>query len=165
MTTTTTNESMAPLALIFAVNDGMMTRAVQGLSLDELWHRPSDRSNPMFWLLGHVVHTRGSALRLLGDSYTTGWGEIFRRGAVLATRDSYPTLEEIQRARDVIAPRLQARLAAATDDVLSGPAAVSPTPAIKTVGDLIAFLAFHDSYHVGQLAFLRKLLGHPSVAG
>jgi uncharacterized damage-inducible protein DinB len=29
---------------------------------------------------------------------------------------------------------------------------------------LIAFLAQHDSYHLGQLAFLRWQLGHPAMS-
>ena len=38
---------------------------------------------------------------------------------------------------------------------------------IKQPGVLgaLAFLALHDSYHLGQLGYLRKVLGHPGVVG
>ena len=31
--------------------------------------------------------------------------------------------------------------------------------------DQLAGFAFHDSYHVGQMAYIRKPLGYPAVAG
>jgi uncharacterized damage-inducible protein DinB len=165
MTTVTDNPITAPLAVIFSANDGLITRAIDGLSEDELWHRPSDHSNPMFWLVGHVVHTRGSVLRLLGEEYRTGWGEIFRRGAALDDRGAYPAFAEIQRVRTDLMSRMRALLSAATDDVLARPATMHLPGGTKTIADQIGFLAFHESYHVGQLAYIRKLLGYSGIAG
>jgi uncharacterized damage-inducible protein DinB len=34
-----------------------------------------------------------------------------------------------------------------------------------TLGGVINFLAYHDTYHTGQVAFLRGWLGHEGVAG
>ena len=31
----------------------------------------------------------------------------------------------------------------------------------KTVADQLAFFALHDTYHVGQMAYVRKALGCP----
>jgi uncharacterized damage-inducible protein DinB len=36
---------------------------------------------------------------------------------------------------------------------------------VQTVGEQLAFFALHDSYHVGQLAYVRKTLGLPGVVG
>jgi hypothetical protein len=33
------------------------------------------------------------------------------------------------------------------------------------IGGLIAFLAFHETYHVGQLSYLRKWLGYGQLVG
>jgi uncharacterized damage-inducible protein DinB len=162
--TTTANAVTAPLAVIFTVNDGLIGRALQGLSDDELWRRPSEGSNPMMWLLGHIVHTRAGALRLLGDEYRTGWGERFRRGTALADRASYPPLSEIERVRADVTQRFHARLLAAPPERLAAPATLQ-LPAAKTVIDEIAFLGLHESYHVGQLAYIRKLFGYSSIAG
>ena len=35
----------------------------------------------------------------------------------------------------------------------------------KTLADLLAFFAFHEAYHLGQVGFIRKQLGHSSLAG
>src|SRR5262245_11211433 len=165
MTISTGSPVTAPLAVIFTLNDGLITRALDGLTEDDLWQRPSDRSNPMFWLLGHIVHTRGSLLRMIGEDFRTGWGEIFQRGAALSARDQYPSLAEIERVRADIASRVQAKLAAMDDAELAREGSGPPLPVAKTVAERIGFLAMHDSYHVGQLAILRKMLGHSGIAG
>jgi uncharacterized damage-inducible protein DinB len=43
--------------------------------------------------------------------------------------------------------------------------ATGPVPLIKTVADLATFLVAHESYHVGQLAYIRKALGLPGLVG
>jgi uncharacterized damage-inducible protein DinB len=65
--------------------------------------------------------------------------------------------------RDV-SPRLNARLTSLTDDVLTRPA-TPQVPGTTTVADELAFFALHESYHVGQLSFIRKSLGYPGLAG
>jgi hypothetical protein len=38
-------------------------------------------------------------------------------------------------------------------------------PGAKTVADQLAFFALHDTYHVGQTAYVRKPLGSPAIVG
>ena len=74
-TTSSVSAVAGPLASIFATNDGFINRSIGGLTEDDLWYRPTDQSNPMFWLLGHVVHTRGAALRIIfRKQLTIAWG-------------------------------------------------------------------------------------------
>jgi uncharacterized damage-inducible protein DinB len=61
--------------------------------------------------------------------------------------------------------KLYAALAALTDADLAKPSTRPFTPAVKTLADQIAFLTMHDTYHVGQLAYVRKALGLPGVVG
>jgi uncharacterized damage-inducible protein DinB len=162
---TANNPVTEPLAAIFRLNDGFITRALDGLSEADVHRRPSDRSNSMFWLLGHVVHTRGSLVRILGGDFRTGWGDTFRRGALHRDPKDYPSLASIEQTRGEAMSELLTRLTTASSEQLGKPAAGPPLPNVKTVGDQIAFLAFHESYHVGQMAFVRKMLGHTAVAG
>ena len=52
-----------------------------------------------------------------------------------------------------------------TEADLASPARGKQLPGARTVGDQLAFLAFHESYHIGQLAYVRKALGHSAIAG
>jgi uncharacterized damage-inducible protein DinB len=33
------------------------------------------------------------------------------------------------------------------------------------MADQLGFFALHDTYHVGQLAYIRKALGYPALVG
>lgn len=166
MAATTSVSAVAdPLRVIFAVSDNFINRSIAGLAEDDLWYRPTEQSNPIFWLLGHVVHTRGAVLRILGDDFRTGWGDKFQRGASLQDRSAYPGLEEVERFRIEAGDRLATKLATVTDDFLAREATGYALPNCKLVADQIAFLGLHEAYHVGQMAYLRKMLGHASIVG
>jgi uncharacterized damage-inducible protein DinB len=66
--------------------------------------------------------------------------------------------------RDV-ADRLNWHFAAVTQTELARPAAGPALPGVTTLAEQLAFFAFHESYHVGQLAYIRKSLGRSGVAG
>jgi uncharacterized damage-inducible protein DinB len=38
-------------------------------------------------------------------------------------------------------------------------------PGVTDLTSLISFYAFHESYHVGQLGYARRLLGREGIAG
>jgi uncharacterized damage-inducible protein DinB len=167
MTTATPSAVAAPIATIFAINDKFMLPAIAGLTHDELWKAPTDRNNAMLWIAGHVVQTRAMILQLLGESVDTGWGKLFDRGAPAAKIDDaerYPSGSEIERVMREVTPRLHAKLASLDDTDLAGPTRLQ-VPGTKTVADELAFFALHESYHVGQLAYVRKGLGYPGLAG
>jgi uncharacterized damage-inducible protein DinB len=54
-----------------------------------------------------------------------------------------------------------ARLATITDEELSGAPSftVKVDGADETVGGIVSFVALHEAYHIGQLAYVTRLLG------
>ena len=164
MTTATTSALAAPTAMIFTFNEPLVYQALNGLTDEELRRAPSDRNNNMLWVAGHIVRTRANMLGFLGDPVETGWGKLFDRGAVLVDANRYPSQHDIERVMREVSARLNAKLTSLTDDVLTRPATMQ-VPGTKTVADELAFFALHDSYHIGQLSFIRKSLGYPGIAG
>jgi len=156
----------APIAFVFATNSALVVRAFDGLADDRLWHRPTPENNPALWLAGHIVHVRAGMLRLLGDSVETGWGDLFARGAALDDPAKYPGKADVLGVHEEVGQRIMARLATLTAADLAREATAGPKPpGVKTVGDQLGFFALHDSYHVGQLSYLRKALGLPGLVG
>jgi hypothetical protein len=80
MTTATCSAVATPIARIFAINDDLASRELDGLTHQQLWEAPTKRNNAMLWIAGHLVQTRAQLLRLLGEAFETGWGEEFNRG-------------------------------------------------------------------------------------
>ena len=167
MTTTSpaAHPSVTPLAFILAINDSLVERSFQDVAEADQWKRPTPLSNPMLWIFGHMVNTRAGLLRQVGGDADLGWGDVFNRGAELADASGYPARERIIAVSSDVNARLYAALAALTDADLAKPATRPFTPAVKTLGDQIAFLTMHDTYHVGQLAYVRKALGLTGVVG
>ena len=157
--------AIKPVAFIFASNDGLAERSFQGVAEADLWKRPTPQTNGMLWIFAHMVATRANILKLLGDNFDTGWGEMFGRGAALQDTSGYPTREKIDEVSREVNRRLYTALGRLTDADVSKPASRAFTNAVQTLGDQVAFLAMHDTYHVGQLAYVRKALGLPGVVG
>ena len=157
--------SVKPVAFILAGNDGLADRAFIGVNPDDLWKRPTPQNNSMLWIYAHMAATRARMLNVLGDGYDPGLGEAFGRGAQVQEAGNYPTREAILEASREVNARLFAKLAAVGEAELSREATGPRPPSVQTVGEQLAFFALHDSYHVGQLAYVRKALGLPGVVG
>lgn len=164
MTSTSAGSAAAPIALIFAFSDPFVEQALDGLTQDELWRALTPSNNPLLWVAGHIVQTRAMVLQMLGQPADTGWGSLFDRGATLGNPENYPSGPEIAARMREISSRLHAALASLPEEQLNRPASL-PIPGLKTLTDELAFFALHDAYHVGQLAYVRKGLGYPGLAG
>lgn len=152
-----------PITAIFRVNDDLIANALDGLNAVELEHRLTEKNNPMLWIAGHVVETRALILRTLAEQIETPWGERFRRGATLQEAGRYPSVEEIKQVMQHINQKLYAKLQALDDERLAEP--VKGMEPRQTLADQIALFAMHDSYHVGQMAYIRKGLGYTRIVG
>jgi hypothetical protein len=59
---------------------------------------------------------------------------------------------------------LMTGLVALTAEKLEAPAPFSPSnDQEETIGSLLAGLLFHESYHIGQLGLLRRLVGKDGI--
>ena len=56
----------APMAYIFRLNTGLMSRAIDGLTDEQAWTRPTPQTNAMLWIIAHAVTVRASMLKMLG---------------------------------------------------------------------------------------------------
>jgi uncharacterized damage-inducible protein DinB len=164
MTTTIADTAAAPIAMIFTFSDSLVLQALEGLTHEELWRPLTTSNNPLLWVAGHIVQTRAMVLQILREQAETGWGNLFYRGAKVGNPKDYPSGSEVARVMREISPRLHTALAALQDEQLNRPASL-PIPGLKTLTDELALFALHDAYHVGQLAYVRKGLGYPGLAG
>jgi uncharacterized damage-inducible protein DinB len=154
------------VTLIFKLNTGFVRLALDELPAEDFWRRPSDGGNPIGWMLGHITGARTSLLTRLGHPMKTPWGNIFSRGMALGTADTYPTQPELEAAWKDTHHKMRDAFAGISDALLAEKAGRPIGPFTDpTVRELMTFLAFHESYHVGQMAYLRRLFGHGGVAG
>jgi uncharacterized damage-inducible protein DinB len=156
---------LEPLALIFKLNNSLVARSLEGLSDQDVWSRLAGSGNPIAWILGHLTETRAGMLTEMGAPFDYGWARTFQRGSALQNHTEYPSLETIQTAWKATHAAMRDAFASVTPDRVAAPVSRRPVPAVENLADLIAFCGFHESYHVGQIGFIRKQLGHTSIAG
>jgi uncharacterized damage-inducible protein DinB len=153
------------IALIYKLNNGVVSRILDGLSDDEVWQSPPGGGNPIGWILGHVAEYRTALLGLLGSPVQAEWSaRLFARGSVRGDRGAYPSRAAIEATWKATHGAMRDAFEAATAERLSSPATID-LPGVRTLADQIAFGAFHESYHVGQMGYVRRQLGHTAVVG
>ena len=147
------------------INASLYKSDLAGLSEEELHRRPSHGSNPMIWVAGHVLNSRVGLARYLKIEAHCPWGELFKRHARSQPASAYPALAEVLACWKTTNASLKARCQKLTSEELSGP---SPSPLsveVDTLGSGISFLIWHESYHIGQMGYLRKWLGYEGLVG
>ncbi len=143
---------------IFKRNEAMLAKSIEGLSTEQWTHRPQESSNSALWILGHIVWARSRALKLLGVDWTADWLKHFERGSKPEDALHYPPPEEVQAAWKELCASLPAALEAVPAEAMAV-ATQPPSPSLDgTVGGMVGFLAMHETYHVGQVVYVRRLV-------
>jgi uncharacterized damage-inducible protein DinB len=143
----------------------LVKKATQDIHPNEWFLKPGDASNHLLWVMGHLTGSRGAVLKVLGSDWVTPWGSLFARGATPVPPDQYPSVEEVRIAWSDVSARLSSALAEAPAEVLAKSAPEGKRSLDGKVGGVVAFLAYHETYHVGQVCYLRKWLGYGQTVG
>lgn len=152
--TMTTAES---LARYYGIIHNVVNRQLDGLTNEESLIQPPFRGNCLNWVLGHIVFSRTPVLTLLQADVP--WSE---EEAARYQRNSEPVTSA---EGTVPFDRLRDYFEASHTRIMAGLQHISPERMAladddgSTVGEEIAFLQWHETYHVGQLDHLRQLAG------
>lgn len=158
--------TLSTISRLFRTNDSLFHKALEGVSPDHLRQRPSDQSNPMIWIACHLTYSRAAFARMTGTQIEQRpWLKLFHRGAKIEDLLDYPQIEEVIAAWKEASDILSSRMPELTEEELSKPGSFEVPSGDQTMRGAIAFLMFHETYHVGQLAYLRKWLGYSQLVG
>lgn len=155
----------ANIAGMFKTNTDLVNKTINEVNPESWFLKPGDESNHFMWVVGHMAWSRANVLKILHQPWNVPSAELFGRGAQLTSTDQYPGVEEMKRAWDDISQKLLTVLTSASVDCLGQEAIAGPPSFDGKVSGNIAFFAFHETYHVGQLNYLRKWLGFGQGVG
>jgi len=149
----------------FQFNNRIYERTVEGIPPEQWLIQASRESNHLLWVVGHAAVTRAAAVRLLGGEWSAPWQSLFTRGQQRVDNGQYPSVGEVQQAWNEIYRRLESAFPTASLESLSKPVEKGRPSIDGTVGGTLGFLCLHESYHLGQMGFIRKWLGHGQALG
>lgn len=149
----------------FRLNADLFEKSIEGLTPEEWQSCPSQSSNGLLWVAGHIVWSRSRALGFLGETWSRPWLSLFARGAKPVERAECPSPDEVMLAWKEVKAALNVAMESATDEKLATPGPERVPSFDGKLSGLLSFFALHESYHVGQAAYLRRWLGHGQTAG
>jgi len=151
---------------MFKTSTDIVSKAIGEISPDRWFDKPGSDSNHLMWVLGHLVWARGNILKILNEPVDTPSPSLFARGAKQSEQGEYPSAEEMKNAWNEVSAKLSTVLAEPSTEILSKSAPEGGAPSFDgKVSGVLAFLAFHESYHVGQVSYLKKWLGYGQTVG
>ncbi len=145
---------------IYEQNHNVLHKQVEGITHDESLLQPPFRGNCMNWVVGHILGIRDQCLKLMGLP-----GMLSEYEQKVYGYGSEPLTNAAQAVDlDVLLKRLDESLGI----LVSGLACLEPEDLEREVriwrgpmplGEAIAYMQWHESYHTGQLELLRQLAG------
>jgi uncharacterized damage-inducible protein DinB len=147
-------------ARFFDTHQWIFSEHTKGISHDESCRAPEGGGNSLNWVLGHIAASRNDIHALIGapPAWGDGTAAPYLRGRSGVTGGAHARpVSEILELLDRSTETIKARL------VEMPPANFERELEKGTVGERLAFLQFHESYHAGQVGLLRRLLGKEGV--
>jgi len=149
---------MSPEVLqrLFDVNHQALQLNVEGLSHEDSLLQPHPGGNCLNWVAGHIVATRNDVLRLLGQEpiWSAEDAAHYKRGSkpiqsAAGARPFESILTDFARSQE----RVRAGIGNLSSESMAEKRGDS------TLGMALHFLQFHEAYHIGQAALLRRMAG------
>lgn len=157
-------EPLGTARLLLEINARLFRNALSGMTGREAELRPNGLTNHIAFLACHLVEARFFLLEMLGGRAVNPFAQLLAGASGIEDVEEFPPLEEVLVTWVELDEVLRRRLDGLSDDDLDAPCTQSFPVEDRTLLGAISFLVQHDSYHVGQLCFVRKYLGHPAVA-
>jgi len=143
---------------------GLTKRNFEGLTHEDSLIGGEPAGNCINWVLGHVVAARSAIFKLAGVNDYSRDQRLDRYGRgtePLGPDETHIELTVLRTMLDDSQQRLLAVLAGASQEWLDAPIpeVLRRPPLVGNVGNALARLAAHESYHGGQIGLLRRSVG------
>lgn len=141
-------------------NGNLLQLATDGFGDTQWGARPEAGANSAHWVLGHVTWARLGMLRMAGEAVEEeSWEAAFGRGAKPDDGSGYPPVEELVERFGTAGERLYEVLSQMDEEKAQSAVPFELPDGSKTVEDGLHFLYFHETYHLGQIGYIRRLGG------
>jgi len=120
-------------------------------------------SNHKLWTYGHLANTAAWINSLVTGKMGTvpeNYNKLFGMGSTPSSdAAAYPALDDVRAVYQKVFDEVLANFAAMDDAALTGPCAASSEGFASDKLDALLKMAWHEGWHLGQLAALRRGLG------
>ena len=155
---------LEPLADIFRVNTGLLKNCLDGIDDATATRRPNDDTNSMAFVAAHLVDARYFLAKQLEIEVGEPFGGRMKDARSIVDISSLPAVAEIVQTWVKVSRLLGERFDdLEADELEAATEQTFPGGDPRLIG-AIAFLLQHESYHIGQLGFIRRFFGHDAMS-
>ncbi|HEY1806310.1 MAG TPA: DinB family protein [Terracidiphilus sp.] len=149
----------------YRFNSRFLKQIVSDLPPEEWFKRPSEKTNHIAWIVGHMAFSRSRLLHFIGVEWTLPELENFGRGKKLMDDSAYPSPDLLLGAWSEAGHALRDAFENVSEGLLLQPAKEGPPSLDGKISGIVTFMAVHETYHLGQASYLRGWLGHKGLMG
>jgi uncharacterized damage-inducible protein DinB len=149
---------------LFALNADLLLNTLDGLSEEQANSAVVPEGNTIAFLVAHVTDSRHYLATLLGHPLPNPLEASLAGARSLAEVRTMPALATLRAAWVAVSRHLEAVLGSCDRARLEQPTAQRLPGSDGTLDGAVAFLLQHDSYHLGQIAMLRRHHGLPAMS-
>jgi uncharacterized damage-inducible protein DinB len=153
----------ASLGALLRLNTRLLLNCFDQVTDEQAARRVVPQVNSMAFLAAHLIDTRHELLDILGGSGENPVRPHLANARSIDDVVTLPTLNELLTAWRQVASAIEDRLASIDDVALDAPSGRRFPGGDPSTSGALAFLVQHDSYHIGQLAMLRRVHGLPAM--
>ena len=155
---------IAPLHAILELNTDLLLNCLDDLSDEEARRQLAGGGNTVAFLAAHLTDTRHFLAQRLGRPLANPLSRYLAEASSIDDIVEWPSLADQRKWWVDVSRHVCTVVAARTGEGLRRQNVHRFPMEDSTELGLIAFLVQHDSYHIGQLGYLRRQLGRPAMA-
>ncbi|HEY7682130.1 MAG TPA: DinB family protein [Gemmatimonadales bacterium] len=155
--------AVTSLAAILRLNTELLLNCLDDLDDEAAQHRGTPTTNNIAFLVTHLIDSRHFMAELLGAPRPSPFSPAIARARCLDDVPELPSLTELADRWEAISAHVAVHVERLDTAQLARAARALPGSDGTLLGNL-AFLAQHESYHLGQIALLRRQLGLPAMS-
>lgn len=145
----------------FASNSRRVAKMSENFSGDEAFFRPYDKVNHLTWEIGHLAFVRNTIIKILNSSEKLESYEnervIFAPGTPLQANEMYATIQESVEVFQKRGEKIIELLANLTQEQWDSESQFK-LPFGTTVGSQIWTFFMHESFHLGEISYLKNIV-------
>lgn len=148
---------------VIRLNTRLFRNCLDGVSDENAIVRPNGATNNLSFIACHLVDARHFMAGFLGLDASNPLADLLATARSVDDVPELPSMKRIRHAWDQVSRDLEACMNDLDFDDITAPSHHRFPVDDPSIGGAIAFLVQHESYHIGQLALLRKFLGYPAM--
>jgi len=153
------HSSITAVVNLYKTNTDLLFRFLEGLPENKEFTRPDEKANSANWIVGHLLNTRFEINKFAGAEGDCKWCELYCNGSKIQDSSVYPSISEMKPVWESVSKTMIEKISSLTENDLSAASELGVPNPDKDLRGLLGFFAFHEGMHMGQIVYLKRLLG------